>query len=329
MSAMLTVVTGASGHLGGNLVRKLLQDGHRVRVLIHSNSRSLDELPVEKVNGNILDTESLKSAFLDADVVFHLAARISISSRDAKQVEEINVTGVQNVVSACLSSGVKRLVHVSSIHAHQQTPLNQPVDETRPLVGLYHKFIYDRTKAQGEAIVSQAVASGLDAIILNPTCIIGPYDSQPSHFGAAIIMMAKGKMPVAIGGSFDWVDARDVADGAIRAAQIAPTGGKYMISGHWMSLKDVAREVGLVVKRRTPSFVLPVWCARGIVPFVGVYYRLTNSRPLFTKAAICAIDGNRNICHDRASITFGYQPRPFKETIFDTVTWFKENGYLD
>jgi dihydroflavonol-4-reductase len=326
---MLTVVTGASGHLGGNLVRRILQDGHQVRVIVHSNSRSIEGLPVEKVNGNILEIESLNSAFLDADVVFHLAARVSISGKDTKEVEAINVTGVQNVVAACIANRVKKLVHISSIHAHQQTPLNQAVDETRPLVGLTHKFAYDRTKAQGEAIVSQAVANGLNAVILNPTCIIGPYDSQPSHFGAAIIMMAKGKIPVAIGGGFDWVDARDVADGAIRAARMALPGGKYMISGHWVSMKDVAREVSFVMKKRPPSFVLPIWSARGVVPFAGIYYKLTNTRPLFTKAAICAIDGNRNICHDKASRTFGYQPRPFRETIIDTVTWFKENGYLD
>jgi dihydroflavonol-4-reductase len=93
-------------------------------------------------------------------------------------------------------------------------------------------------------------------------------------------------------------------------------------------MKDVAYEVCKVINRRPPNMVMPIWSARCIVPFAGIYYRLTHARPLFTNAAICAIDGNRNICHDKAARALGFQPRPFKETITDTVTWFKENGYL-
>jgi len=286
----------------------------------------MDGLPVEKVAGDVLNIESLQSAFADADIVFHLAARISITGRDTASVEKINVTGVQNVVTACLTNHVKRLVHFSSIHAHEQLPLEQTLDESRKLVTPTHKFLYDRTKAQGESIVAQAIGKGLDAIILNPTGIIGPYDFEPSLFGAVIVMMANGRLPVTIGGGFDWVDVRDVAEGAVRAAFHAPAGGKYLLSGHWVSLKDVAREVGLAVNRKPPAYVLPLRGANLLVPFIEAYCRVSGTRPLFTKAAINAIGGNRNISHENANRTFGYKPRPFYETINDAVTWFKQCG---
>jgi dihydroflavonol-4-reductase len=328
MHAMLVAVTGPSGHLGANLVRVLLRRGYRVRALVHQNTRAIDGLPVEKVAADILNAESLQKAFVGVDVVFHLAARISIVNSDRQQVEAMNIFGVRHVVEACLTSGVKRLVHVSSIHAHQQEPKQQQLDETRPLVGSYRSFSYDHSKAEGEIIVRQAIRNGLNAIIINPTGIIGPYDYQPSHLGSALLMIANRKMPMGIGGGFDWVDARDVADGIVRAAETASAGGKYLLSGHWVSMKNVAREVCNVLNMKPPSFILPIWGARCVVPLVTAYCTITDTRPLFTRAAIGALDSNHNISHARAGRTFGYQPRPFNETITDTLTWFKKNGYI-
>jgi dihydroflavonol-4-reductase len=325
---MFVAVTGASGHLGANLVRVLIRRGYKVRVLVHRNTRAIDGLPVEKVAADILDAESLQKAFSGVDMVFHLAARISIVNYDRQQVEALNVFGVQHVVEACVSAGVKRLVHVSSIHAHQQEPKLQQLDESRSLVDAYRSFSYDHSKAEGERIVRQAVRNGLNAIIIVPTAIIGPYDYEPSRLGSGLLMIATRKILVCIGGGFDWVDARDVAEGIVNAAEKAPAGGKYLLSGHWVSMKNVAREVCNVLKMKPPTLVLPLWGAQCIVPLVAIYSRITRRYPIFTRAAMCALDSNRNISHASASRTFGYQPRPFKETIIDTLAWYKKNGYL-
>ena len=131
---MFAAVTGAAGHLGANLVRSLLAKKWRVRALVRHDKRALEGLDIEHVQGDVLDKESLIKVFTGVDIVFHLAGRISVVTYDRKEVEAVNITGVQNVVDACIATGVKRLVHTSSFHAHKQEPLNQPMDESRPLL---------------------------------------------------------------------------------------------------------------------------------------------------------------------------------------------------
>jgi len=131
---MLTLVTGAAGHVGGNLVRRLLELKRPVRVLVHRDTRALEGLEVERAQGDVLDPNSLLSAMRGVDVVFHLTALISITGDAEGKVRRTNVEAPRNVTQACLKSGVKRLIHFSSIHAFQQEPLDQPVDETREQV---------------------------------------------------------------------------------------------------------------------------------------------------------------------------------------------------
>lgn len=330
MLAMFAVVTGASGHLGGNLVRALLRRGDRVRALVHRDTRALQGLPVEQVTGDVLDTESLRRAFAGADVVFHLAGRISIVNWDREQVGAINIGGVKNVVAACKAGDVQRLVHVSSIHAHFCDPLNEELDETRAFADSARTCApYDMSKAMGERIVRQAAEDGMNAVIVNPTGVIGPYDFQPSRFGATLLMMARGRLPAAVEGGFDWVDARDVAEGTIRASERAPSGGKYLLSGHWVSVRDVAGEVYHLTSRKSPPLTLPLWCAKCIAPVSMAFDRASGRRALFTTAALKALQSNRRISHARASRELGYQPRPFRDTIVDTLEWFRTSGYLE
>ena len=325
---MFVAVTGASGHLGNNVVRVLLRHNHRVRALIHQNTLGINQLPVEKVAADVLDLPSLQSAFDGVDTVIHLAGRISITSFDRQKVEAINITGVKNMINACLTTGVKRVVHVSSIHAHEQRPLYEELDETRPLVNHGYAAIYDYSKAQGERIVRQAIQNGLNGIIINPTGIIGPYDFEPSLFGAALLAFARGNIPFSTGGGFNWVDARDVAEGIVNAVKLAPPGEKYLLSGHWVAIRDIAFHVCSIVGKKSPSIVFPLWGVACIAPLMTVFSRVTRKRPLFTLEAARALNSNRVISHAKASRDFGYQPRPIIETLTDTLAWFQENGLL-
>lgn len=322
------MVTGASGHVGANLVRALLAQGRRVRCLIHYDRRAIDGLEVEIVEGDVCDRVSLCRAFAGADVVYHLAGHISISMADWSLVERINVTGAGNVVEACLSCGVHRLVHFSSIHAFSQEPLDCTLDELRSAVDSRHCPPYDRSKAAGELEIRRGIERGLDAIIINPTAIIGPYDYKPSHFGEALLAMAQRKLPALVEGGFDWVDVRDVVEGAIRAEKKAPTGSRYLLSGHWVALRDVAVQVAEVVGIAPPHLTLPLGLAYLGVPFSAAYSRLTGKRPLYTTASLKAMRSNRCISHEKATRELGYQPRLFRETLVDTLSWFEENGKL-
>jgi dihydroflavonol-4-reductase len=235
---------------------------------------------------------------------------------------------VRNVVQACLQTGVKRLVHFSSIHAIQQEPLDAPLDETRPRVNGSKIAPYDRSKALGEIAVRKGIEQGLDAVILNPTAIFGPYDFRPSFFGEALIHMTNGDLPALVPGGFDWVDARDVAAGAIRAAETAPTGESYLLSGHWRSVRDIAALVSEISGRPAPKLSLPTWVAYLGAPIMALHAKLTNQRPLYTGVSLAALKSNPHISHAKASQDLGYQPRPFRDTIENTLSWFTENGYI-
>ncbi|MDD4876350.1 MAG: NAD-dependent epimerase/dehydratase family protein, partial [Dehalococcoidales bacterium] len=147
---MKTLVTGASGHIGANLVRALLEKGRTVRVLTHKDQRALEGLNIETVSGNICDLESVSKACRGVKVVYHLAGCISLSMNDWPLLESVNVLGTRNVVTACLKQKVKRLVHFSSIHSLAQGAVYARIDETCNLVEADDASPYSRSKAEGE-----------------------------------------------------------------------------------------------------------------------------------------------------------------------------------
>ncbi len=322
---MVVVVTGASGHIGANLVRALINKGRPVRALVHHDRRALNGLGIETVQGNICDPESLSRAFIGAEIVYHLAANISLMMDDWPQLQRVNVIGTQNVIEACLKSKVKRLVYFSSIHAIAPAPDDTVINESCSLVDSESCPPYDRSKAAGEREIRQAIARGLDAVIINPTGVIGPHDYQPSHFGAVLSALANHKLPALVSGGFDWVDARDVAEGAIMAEQKAPPSARYLLSGHYVTIRDVATMVETITGVPAPQFVCPMWLARASAPIVTTYNRLTGGRPLFTAVSLRALSERRLVSHEKATRELGYQPRPFRETLADTLQWLKEN----
>jgi dihydroflavonol-4-reductase len=325
---MLAVVTGASGHLGMNLVNALLARNWQVRTVIHINCKHLKNLDVEMIHGDTLNPILLEKAFSGADVVFNLAAKVSVVGWNRPQVEALNIKGPENVIAACKKCDVGRLIHVSSFHACNQEPQNQPLDETRSLVEDKNAIPYDYSKACGEKLVRRAREEGMDTVVLSPTGIIGPYDYEPSHFGAILVSIGRGKMPAIVDAGLDWVDARDVASGIIRAAEVEKPSEKYMLSGEWVSLKDIAKQIAQITGNSAPFFTAPMWLAKAGAPFSEVYSRVTGGRALFTGISLKALGSNHNVSHARAAAELGYNPRPLSETIKDTIEWFNNNGYI-
>jgi dihydroflavonol-4-reductase len=327
---MIVAVTGATGHIGSNLVRTLLKRDRKVRALAHHNQKALESLDVEIVKGDISDPYSLAKAFSGAEVVYHLAARISLSMSDWPALEAINVIGTRNVVDACLQCGVRRLMHFSSIHAMTPEPLNEPLDERRPLVDSQGCPPYDRSKAAAEMAVREGIEQGLDAVILNPTSVIGPDDYQLSHMGTVLLALAQGKLPALVEGGFDWVDVRDVVTAAITAEERAPQAAKYLLSGNYATVCELAELTENILGTPAPRFVCPTWLARGGAPVVTVFNQLTRNRPLFTDVSVRALTHcNHNISHARAARELDYNPRALRETLKDTFRWFENAGLLD
>jgi dihydroflavonol-4-reductase len=325
---MHTAVTGASGHLGGNLVRELLAQGRTVRVLARADRRALQGLDVDVVEGDIFDARALRTLMDGAETVFHLAGRISIAGAEGGLVEKTNVAGVRNVLQACRAVGVRRLVHCSSIHAFDGRPSRQPIDETRRLALGPGHAPYDRSKAEGQRVVLEAAADGLDAVVINPTAVVGPCDYKVSRMGSVFLDIYHGRLPMLIDGGYNWVDARDVARGAILAELKGRRGQSYLLSGHWVHICEVSRMIERLTGRRTPSLASPMWLAWAASWFSLGWGRLRGTTPKFTPAAITALKSHRLISHEKASRELGYQPRAFEETVRDTMEWFRQAGML-
>jgi len=326
---MNIAVTGATGHVGANLVRTLVASGHSVRALVHGgNRRGLDGVACEFVDGDILERATLDRAFAGCERVFHLAARISIAPGDEDVVHAVNVDGTRNVVAACQAARVSRLIHFSSIHALSPTPHDQAIDETRALTSSPHMPPYDRSKAQAEREVQAAIARGLDAVIVNPTAILGPHDYGPSAMGRVLLDLYHRRLPALVDGGFDWVDVRDVIAGALAAADRAPTGARYLLSGARRTVAELASIVKDVTGVRPPRITSPMWLARIGAPFATAYARVAGKEPLYTKHSLHALRNHQLVSHDKAARELGYTSRPLIETITAAYDWFRDAGAL-
>jgi dihydroflavonol-4-reductase len=324
---MTTVVTGAAGHVGGNLVRELLARGQAVRAVVRDDRRALEGLDLDFVEANVEDLESLRAAFDGADLVHHLAARISIVGDPDGAVRRTNVDGVAHVIQACRDAGVRRLVHYSSIHAFDPDPADRPIDEDRPLV-THAAPAYDRSKAAGQRLALEAAADGMDVVVVHPTAVLGPHDYKPSRMGEVLLDVATGRMPSLIHGGFDWVDVRDVVAGGLTAAKRGKPGRPYLLSGHWHSLGELAAIVQQHTGQAPPALTSPMWLARIGAPFVQTWARVFGQRPLYTSEALHALWAYKQVSSQRAEQELGYRKRSIEETVRDTLEWFAEAGWL-
>jgi dihydroflavonol-4-reductase len=331
-------VTGASGHIGSALVRELLASGHTVRVLVRRDTRGLEGLPVERIEGDLGTEESLCRAFSGVDVVFHAAGRISVEKSDAARLFETNVEGTRHILAACRACGVRRLVHFSSVEALSQgqsgpaghgAPETLEAPEDWPLVDGSSRDPYAGSKADGERAVRQAIDGGLDAVILYPTGVIGPFDFKPSMMGRAILALARGQFPALVPGGFDWVDVRDVAQAAVSAAERAPAGSHYLLGGRTASLVELAGLVCAAAGARPPALVVPTALGMAWAPIAAAAARLSGTPALFTSYTLRTLAGSRSVSHERATKGLGYRPRDLAQTVGDTCRWFAENGFLE
>ncbi|HNZ12636.1 MAG TPA: SDR family oxidoreductase [Anaerolineaceae bacterium] len=324
---MLNLVTGATGHIGNVLVRRLLELGQRVRVFIlpGEDRSALEGLEIEYAEGNVLDPESLAQAMVGVNMVYHLAGVITILPGKNDFVERVNVQGTRNVLAAARRAGVGRVIYTGSIHAFQRVPHGVLVDEAVPFDAEHAINAYDRSKALASMAVQEAVREGQDAVIACPTGVIGPHDYRLSEMGALIFDWIKTRTAMIIKGAYDFVDVRDVAEGLILAAARGRTGETYILSGQQIQVPDILKLVSDALGKPRKSICLPTGLARFFSHFAAFFSRLTHTTPRFTPYSIATLDGNSTISHAKAERELGFNPRPLRQTISDTVAWLLKN----
>jgi dihydroflavonol-4-reductase len=323
----MILVTGATGHIGNVLVRKLKAKGLGVRVLIlpEDNFSPLSGLEVEKVEGDVTDLDSILPTFDGVEIVFHLAGIISIMPGQDEILYKVNVEGTRNVVEACLENGVKRLVYTSSVHALKEPPHGTRIDESCSFEPEYSRGGYDRSKAQASLEVIKGVEKGLNAVIVCPSGIIGPCDYNISQMGQLFLNYMNGDMKAYIEGAYDFVDVRDVAQGLILACQNGESGESYILSGEKITVNELMDILEELTSVRRPWIKIPQWIAHAAGKIAPIYYRNSNKKPLFTSYSAEVLVSNCAISNKKAINELGYNPRPIKESIRDSVEWFQNN----
>ncbi len=324
-------VTGASGLVGAALIRALRERDadHEVRALYNSSPRGFDDVSVTPAKVDIMDPASLREAFAGADVVYHSAAHVSTDPRLGETTRRTNVEGTRNVIEACERTGVRRLVHVSSVHALCQTPLEHPLDENRKLLDTAEVTPYVRSKAQAELLVMEAAARGLEAVIVCPSGIMGPYDYRPTQTGQMLFDLYAGRIPALLPGGHDWVDSRDVAVGAIAAAERGRAGERYILSGTWAGLTELADLVAYNGGARAPRMVMPLPLARLAAHGAELYGRFVARSLAFNREAVAVLQRtNSKVSSAKAADELGYAARPLADTVRDTMAWGLERGLI-
>ncbi|HVO37579.1 MAG TPA: SDR family NAD(P)-dependent oxidoreductase [Spirochaetia bacterium] len=324
----MVVVTGAAGHLGAALVRELIADGEKVRafVLPGEDISGLLGLPLEIVRGNILQRESIVPAVRGAEVVYHLAGIVSIMPGRDELMRRVNVEGSANVARAAREAGVPKMVYVSSIHALQRPASGIPIDERVPFDPHNAAGEYDQTKAEASLAVLAEADKGLDAVIVCPTGIIGPFDFRGlSPMTRQIRAWTRPGRHLMINGHFDFVDARDVGRGMILAARRGGRGSVYILSGERVSVPALYALVRKCAGGKGAGVLVPFAAARLIARLATLHSLLWGTKVQFTRYALETLESNSDISCGKSRQELGYEPRPMLQTIRDTVLWLRDN----
>ncbi|MDC3961060.1 squalene/phytoene synthase family protein [Polyangium jinanense] len=315
------LVTGGAGHLGQNLVRRLVAEGKEVRVLVRGarGAAALAGLPVEVVTCDVRDADALGAATRGVTEVYHAAAMVA--EGDERAFFETNVLGTRVLLDACREAGVRRVVVTSSLDAvRYDDTRGAPIDEATPLDPFSAHSPHARTKALAEHECLKAVADGLDVVVVAPTTLVGPFDDRPSAIGRALVDHANGRLRAFARGALLLTSTRDAVEAHLAAMRNGRKGQKYVVATELVSIDDLLSFFEEASARRRPPFAVPALLARtSLAQKLAAARMLGGERP---PGAPAPASSPRRADTSKAERELGFVPTCVRSAIYDAYADF-------
>jgi dihydroflavonol-4-reductase len=326
---MRALVTGGTGFIGSHVVRTLLRQGVEVAVLVRATSRldGLNDLPVQRVLGDLLDLDSLMRACRDVALVLHVAADYRLWVRDPERMHAINVQGTDNIIQAAVRAGVERIVHTSSAVtvASRDGRLGTEADFVE---ADECRSVYQSTKLRAEETAWRWIRQGAPITIVNPSTAVGPMDWRPTPTGQLIVDFLSGRLPAYLDAAINWIDVRDVAEGHWLAATRGRVGERYILSHQNLSLGEFLSVLGSTCGRKPPRWRVPRSIAFAAAWVAEASSRLRGGEPRATRDGVRMTGIQMRYDSRKAVQDLELPQTPIRIAAADAVQWFRDQKYI-
>lgn len=324
-------VTGAAGMLGSNICRELLRQNYEVVALSldEASSKTISDLPIEIVYGDILDYAFLKEQMRDCDYIIHVAALTQVWPRRDSKINDVNICGTKIIVKVAQELGVKRMVHIGSAASFTEGSKQNPGDERSEYTGWRFGMDYIDSKYKTQKyLLRKHSESNFQVVIVNPTYMIGPFDSGPSS-GKMLIEFSKGSLPGYSGGGKNFVCSTDVACAAVNAIHNGRPGQCYIAGNENLEYKEFFQKISYLLDKELTLKKIP----QAFILLAGLYSsiiaRVTGKKPKLSYGMAKFASLHQYYNSNKAVEELNMPQTPINVGIEQAYEWFNENKYLD
>jgi dihydroflavonol-4-reductase len=324
------LLTGADGFLGSNIVRELLARGYSVRAFVEAGKTlfTLKELDIELVFGDILSPSDTMNAAENCNYIIHAAASTSIWPPRSEITRRVNIDGTRNIIEAALVKGTERLIHIGTANSFGFGSKSHPGTELNPYKAFCYKSDYIDSKYEAHKLVLDSVKNhGLDAVIVNPTFMLGPFDSKPSS-GAMILAVAQGKVPGYTRGGRNYIHVRDAAKGVVNALEKGEKGESYILGNQNLSYREIFKLIAETIGTKTPELYFPPPLSLCMGYILTLFSKIAGKPPLVSVAMAQISNDEHYFTAAKAIMKLELPQTDIRTAVTDAFGWFKENKYL-
>ncbi len=320
------IVTGATGHIGSNLICELKKLSYKIKLLVLENENishlNIDD-QIEIARGNVLDKAFLEREIEQDSVVVHMAGIIDIAEQNLPLMFEVNVEGTKNIAEVSLEKKVEKFVFVSSVDMipNNSDILEEPKEFDENAVSSF----YAKTKVLAVKELNLLKEKGLKLSIVYPAVVVGKNDFKMSATSQLLLGIANKDFAVKMRGGYNFVDVEDVAKGIVSTILYGKNGDGYILAGEYITISEIYDTINSFMRRSTKLPKLPIWFLKMASPIAVWHLKQKKMLPIFSKKALDTIVERKNYSVSKAKSELNFEATDIKTTIIATLNWFYKN----